>query len=59
MCQAIKDMKKESMAAGKAEGFITAIKAIIENFHATAEQAIDALKIPESERAAYLKQLQV
>lgn len=74
MCQAIKDMRKESMeegeakgraegraegeAKGRAESLFIAIKAMMENFHATAEQAMDALRIPENERASYLQQLQ-
>ena len=61
MCQAIKDIKADSMAEGvakgRAEGVIKTIKAIMSSLHLTAEQAVAAANVPESERKAYIAKL--
>ena len=65
MCQAIKDIRADERAEGRvegrvegrAEGLITAIKSLMESMNFNAKQAMDALKIPEADRAAYLAQI--
>ncbi len=70
MCQAIKDIKADSMAEGVAkgraegraegvaEGVIKTIKAIMKSMNWTAEQAVAAAGVPENERKAYISKLQ-
>lgn len=57
MCQALRNLmsdeiEKEIMA-GKTQGTVDNIKAIMHNLKMTAEQAMNALGIAESERAQY------
>ncbi len=57
MCQAIKDIKADSRAEGRAEGVIKTLKAIMSSLHLTAEQAVAAANVPENERKAYIAKL--
>ena len=58
MCQAIKDIKADSRAEGRAEGVIKTIKAIMKSMNWTAEQAVTVAGVPENERKAYISKLQ-
>ena len=55
------DGKKEGIKEGKKEGkkeaTITNISSMMETLKLTAKQAMDALKIPESEQQSYMKML--
>ena len=53
MCKAIDDMRKESWEEGKELGHNEDIKNLMETMKLTAGQAMDALKIPLSERSKY------
>lgn len=61
MCQAIKDIRANSIAEGRAEGhaegLIKSIKSLMETMNLSAEQAMNALKVPEAERAEYLARI--
>lgn len=49
MCNLSKDIEERGMK----EGIITAIKNLMESMGWTREQAMEALKIPETEKALY------
>lgn len=50
MCRAMEEMRNDTEFRAQ----LRAIKNVMESFHVTVYQALDALKIPESERARYL-----
>ena len=62
MCQAIDDMRKESREEGRMEGVestcLQNIRNVMEGLKYTAQQAMDLLKIPASDRQKYLTKLQ-
>lgn len=53
MCKAFDDAKEE----GKMEGLCNAIKNLMINLQMTAEQAMEALGVPQGDRESYLKQI--
>lgn len=53
MSKVMEDMRKEAIVKAKAED----IKNVMESFKIDAEKAMDALKIPVSERPVYAAQL--
>ncbi len=55
MCQAIKEMIED----GRQEGMAIAIKNLMHNLKWTAEQAMEALGIPQEERGKYLQLIEV
>ena len=62
MCKAIDDMRKESREEGRMEGVestcLQNIRNVMEGLKYTAQQAMDLLKIPASDRQKYLTKLQ-
>ena len=53
MCEVLDRIENK----GRLDGRITDIKNLMDSFQLTAEQAMDALKIPKEERASYLEKL--
>ena len=53
VCKVMEDMRLEK----ERETLLTALKNVMETFKVSAEQAMDALKIPASERSMYLSKL--
>jgi hypothetical protein len=63
MCKILEDMRKEAAIIAKAEGELQerlrAIQTLMESMNMSAEQAMEALKIPESEMPQYCDLLRV
>ncbi len=57
MCNLSQGIFEEGEAKGKAKGNLDAIRNLMKNLHLTAENAMTALEIPETDRAAYLEKL--
>ena len=61
MCGVEQEIFEEGQAEGRAEGrtggFLESIKNLAESLNMTADKAMDALKIPESERSFYIEKL--
>ena len=61
MCKAFEEVRDESRAEGRAEGMqeekISNLKAMMETLSLNAQQAMDALKIPNEERDKYAAML--
>jgi hypothetical protein len=61
VCEAIEGMKRDAVREAtkrvEAETKVESIKHLMETLKFSAEQAMDALKIPEEERTAYLQRL--
>ena len=53
MCKAMEDMRDEI----EVRTMVVAIKNIMESFKITAQQAMDALKIPAAEQPKYLERI--
>ncbi len=53
MCKGLADLIADSKAEGRVEGRVEAIRSLMESMNMTAEQAMDALKIPQEERERY------
>ena len=47
----------DGLREGRLDGRLTDIKNLMDSVNWTAEQAMDALKIPKEERASYLERL--
>lgn len=57
MCEALRRLMKEDFDELESAVLLKNIKNVMESFHVTAEQAMEALKIPSNERATYLSKL--
>lgn len=57
MCQALKEWAEEERSAGREEGTLANLCAIMANLNLTAEKAMDALNVPPEEQAQYLKKI--
>ena len=61
MCQALRELMKDEIETeiNEAENRVKLedIRGIMESFSVTAEQAMDALKIPQAKRAAIISKL--
>ena len=57
MCQAIDDMRKESMEKGIESTLLDNLKKIMAGLNYTAQQAMDLLQVPAAERPRYLAKL--
>ena len=57
MCKVMEDLREESIQRGIDQNRVESIKNIIESFKVTAQQAMDALKIPLTEQPKYLAKL--
>ena len=61
MCEGLRELMADSKAEGREEGreetTLTSVKNLMETLKLTAEQAMDALKIPDSDRKKYVSLL--
>ena len=57
MCTVFEETRAEGLREGTMNGRLTDIKNLMDSLQLTAEQAMDALKIPKEERASYLEKL--
>lgn len=57
MCKVMEDLREESIQRGIDQNRVESIKNIMESFKVTAQQAMDALKIPLTEQAKYVAKL--
>ena len=57
MADVIEEKERKAEDNGKKEATITNIGNMMETLKLTAKQAMDALKIPESEQQSYMKML--
>jgi hypothetical protein len=57
MCNLSKGVEERGIQKGLTTAMLSSIKNIMDSMNLSAEQAINALKIPESERAEYLEKL--
>ena len=51
------EAREEGLAEGKAEGRVESIKNLMDSLKLTAQQAMDVLKIPESDYSKYMAML--
>lgn len=57
MCVAVENMKRKALEEGVEKTLLESIKNLMDTTKWSAEQAMEALKIPESEQKKYLKRL--
>ena len=57
MCQAIDDMRKESMEKGIESTLLDNLKKIMAGLNYTAQQAMDLLQVPAADRPKYMAKL--
>ena len=57
MCEGLRELMADSKAEGREETLLNSIKNLMETLKLTAEQAMDALKIPDSDRKKYVSLL--
>ena len=57
MADAIEEKERKAENKGKKEATVTNIRSMMETLKLTAKQAMDALKIPESDQQSYMKML--
>jgi hypothetical protein len=57
MCKVMEDLREESIQRGIDQNRVESIKNIMESFKVTAQQAMDALKIPLTEQSKYIAKL--
>ena len=57
MCQAIDDMRKESMDKGIESTLLDNLKKIMAGLNYTAQQAMDLLQVPAADRPKYMAKL--
>lgn len=57
MCKALKEWAEEERCAGREEGTLANLRAIMANLNLTAEKAMDALNIPQEEWPQYLEKI--
>ena len=58
MCNLSKGVEEKGIAKGRAEGVLSSIKSLMETLGLTIEQAMAALKVPESEKQKYMDLLE-
>ena len=57
MCEGLRELMADSKAEGREETLLNSIKNLMETLKLTAEQAMDALKIPDDDRKKYVSLL--
>ena len=57
MCEGLRELMADSKAEGREETLLNSIKNLMETLKLTAEQAMDALKIPDDDRKKYVSML--
>lgn len=57
MCKVMEDLREESIQRGIDQNRIESIKNVMESFKVTAQQAMDALKIPTVDQSKYMAKL--
>ena len=57
MCEVMEQLRDESIQRGIDQTRIESIKSIMETLKLTAQQAMDALKIPKDEQGKYMARL--
>ena len=57
MCEVMEQLRDESIQRGIEQGKVESIKSIMETLKLSAQQAMDALKIPAAEQAKYIARL--
>ena len=57
MCKAIQDIREDGKKEGVQEGVLLSIKNLMETMNLTPQRAMDALLVPETDRAGYLAKL--
>ena len=57
MADVIEEKERKAENKGKKEATVTNIRSMMETLKLTAKQAMDALKIPESDQQSYMKML--
>ena len=57
MCEVMEQLRDESIQRGIDQNRVESIKNIMETLKLTAQQAMDALKIPKGEQGKYMARL--
>ena len=57
MCEGLRELMADSKAEGREETTLNSVKNLMETLKLTAEQAMDALKIPDDDRKKYVSML--
>lgn len=57
MCRAFEETRNEGILKGQEQAYIENIRSMMETLKLTAEQAMDAFKIPVAEQAKYAAKL--
>ena len=57
MCEVMEQLRDESIQRGVDQSRVESIKSIMETLKLTAQQAMDALKIPAADQAKYMARL--
>ena len=57
MCKSMEDMRNEAAKRSAEKTLLQGIKNLMETTKWTAEQAMDTIKIPESDRIRYMERL--
>lgn len=57
MCQALMEIMKDEIQEERDEVFIENIKSLMNTLHLSAEEAMDALNVPEEKRKLFLVSL--
>lgn len=57
MCKAMEDLREQSIKRGEEAALLMSIKNIMETLKFSAEQAMEALKIPAKDQSKYLAKL--
>ena len=57
MCQAIEEMRQESMEKGIESTLLDNLKKIMAGLNYTAQQAMDLLQVPAADRPKYMAKL--
>ena len=58
MCNLGETIARENIAKGRAEGILASIKSIMETMGLTIDQAMSALKVPDTEKQKYMDLLE-
>ena len=57
MCEALRELMKDEIDAAVEEGMVSAVRNLMDSMKWTAEQAMEAIKIPAEERGKYVSRL--
>ena len=57
MCEALRELMKDEIDAAVEEGMVSAVRNLMDSMKWTAEQAMEAIKIPAEERGNYASRL--